>query len=99
HQTEYVLQESACTFTRALDSDHYYCALAWKGHGEFSQTSAHQFRLAAPGSEVLEFTIAFAPAPMDAVPEAALPSFEETQAAAAAHWSQFWESGGAVDLN
>jgi len=40
----------------------YYCAFAWNGHGEFSQTGAHQFRLAAPGSDVLEFTIAFAPA-------------------------------------
>ena len=59
----------------------YYCAFAWNGHGEFSQTGAHQFRLAAPGSDVLEFTIAFAPASI----RAARTSRAETRPRLGAH--------------
>ena len=95
HRTDHVRDASGCTFARTLDNDHYFCALGWQGHAEFSQTGAHQFRLVAQGSDALEFTIAFAPAPL----KADLPSFEETHTAAAAHWAQFWTSGGAVDLS
>ncbi|HEY0736911.1 MAG TPA: hypothetical protein VGD69_18475 [Herpetosiphonaceae bacterium] len=95
HQTAYVLSATGCTFTRTLDADRYYCALVWTEGGAFSQTGTHQYRLAAPGMDTLEFSMAFAPAPIGAV----LPSFDETREAAAAHWATFWQSGGAVDLS
>ena len=94
HQTDFALSATGCTFTRILDNDRYYCALAWSAGSAFGQMGRHQYRLAAPGVDSLEFTMAFAPAPISA----ALPSFDETREAAAAHWAAFWQSGGAVDL-
>jgi len=95
HQTDLALSDNGCAFTRTLDDDRYYSALAWLPTGEFTQTDAHQYRLAALGATTLEFTMAFAPTPI----HTALPSFEETRAAAANHWVKFWQSSGAVDLS
>jgi hypothetical protein len=95
HQTEYALHATGCTFTRTLDDDRYYCALAWSESGAFSQTGDHHYQLAAPGTDTLEFAMAFASAPISA----ALPSFTETREAASAHWAQFWQNGGAIDLS
>lgn len=94
HQTDYTLSATGCNFTRTLDNDRYYCTLAWSVGGAFSQTDTHQYRLAAPGADTLEFVMVFAPTPISA----ALPSFDQTRTAAAAHWVAFWQSGGAVDL-
>lgn len=95
HQTDCALSATGCSFTRTLDDDRYYCALTWSENGTFSQTGPHQYRLAAPGADTLEFTVAFAPTPINQ----ALPTFAETREAAAAHWAAFWQSGGAVDLS
>jgi hypothetical protein len=95
HQTEYAPSDTGCTFTRTLDDDRYFCALAWSEGGTFNQTGEHQFQLAATGTGALAFVMAFAPEPISTT----LPSFDEAREAAAAHWAQFWQQGGAVDLS
>ena len=56
---------------------------------------AHRFQWSAASGDHLEFTCSFAP---DAAPRVA-PGVDETQAASAASWARFWQSGGAIDLS
>jgi protein-glucosylgalactosylhydroxylysine glucosidase len=85
--------ERNATIERALDNDRYTVSLGWSARAALQQPAAHEFLLRGEKAE-LEFVCAFAPA---ALPDA-LPSFANTREAAADHWRQFWEEGGAIDL-
>ena len=79
---------------RAMDSDRYSVAVAWKGNAAFSQVSTHKFVIRPIDEIGFEFVCAFSASPL---PDE-LPSVVETLAAAEAHWQDFWLSGGAVEL-
>jgi hypothetical protein len=93
HETSCMVNQRA-DFARTLDSDRYFARLEWLGGG-FTQTARHEFTLSGADTPALEFVMLFAPQPY----KDALPSFDQTRIAAARHWNQFWETGGAVDLS
>jgi hypothetical protein len=83
-------------FLRSLDADRYAASLAWTGAAELKETAPHTFVLtAASDAAAIDLVCAFYPKP----DPAALPSFAAVQAASTAHWADFWNSGGAVDLS
>lgn len=95
HTTRVVNAGTHCTFTRILDNDHYAVALVWQGNAQLSQSGAHQYQLSgALTATSLEFVVAFAP---EGLPET-LPTFSQTQNAAAKYWEQFWTEGAAVEF-
>lgn len=80
--------------SRTLDADRYFASVAWS-RGDWSTTGSHRFVLTPPRhTEELSFVCGFGSKPVGE-----LPGFSETAAAAAQHWREFWQSGGAVDLS
>ena len=59
------------------------------------QSNRHSYRLSSGGKDTLSFTCAFSSQPV----AGPLPSFAETQASSAKMWSDYWQSGGAIDLS
>ena len=94
HTTTVQRTKNRADFSHILDADHYFARLAWTGQAELAESGRHQFQLAAPGKDVLEFTLAFSPQPLSGKQ----PDFAETQRAAAQHWRDFWSTGGAIDF-
>lgn len=94
HTTTIKRGKNRADLARVLDSDKYFARLAWTGNAELAQSGRHEFRLAAAGKDVLEFTVAFSPNPVSG----AVVDFADTEKAAARHWREFWSTGGAVDL-
>jgi hypothetical protein len=73
---------------RELDRDRYSVGIAWQTPAEMQREGAHRFVL-HPTGDTLEFVCAFNRAGVDA---------RTTFAASRAHWPEFWNSGGAIDL-
>jgi hypothetical protein len=83
-------------FTRTLDHDSYHVSARWTPGATLVEAEKHRFVLASSNTaDALEFVCAFTPGGITG----ALPDFAQTQAAAAAHWRQFWTTGGALDLS
>lgn len=80
---------------RLLDADRYQVALAWGTPGTLATPAPHHLVLSPGAGGTLELLCAFAPGDLPAT----LPSVDETIAAAAAHWPDFWRSGAAIDLS
>lgn len=104
HKTVLLQQnEHRADFRRELDATTYYATLEWTENNKpktaFAPAGAgpHAWRLAAPGASDLEFVCVFSPTPLPAA--TALPTFESTHQACAAHWQRFWMAGGAIDLS
>jgi hypothetical protein len=97
HKTVLQLTTSnSASFTRTLDQETYHVSARWTPGAKLAEVAPHQFILtSSPDAGTLELVCAFAPKP----PAAPLPDFAQTQAAAASHWSQFWSTGGAIDLS
>ncbi|MGA3178921.1 MAG: glycoside hydrolase family 65 [Verrucomicrobiota bacterium] len=97
HRTVMQLTTSnSAAFTRTLDQDSYYVSARWTPGASLAEAAPHQFILtSSPAADALELVCAFAPKPISAP----LPDFAQTQAAAAAHWKDFWTGGGAIDLS
>jgi hypothetical protein len=86
----------AATFIRHLDADGYGVAARWRPASALERRAKHDFVVTAPrGAKALELVLAFAPRAGAKGP----PTFARTLAAARAHWSRFWSSGGAIDLS
>ncbi len=65
--------------------------------GRLCQTGAHTFRLLPErGAPELTFTLRFSPG--EPISATAQPTPAAVFAASAAHWEQFWRTGGAVDF-
>jgi hypothetical protein len=79
---------------RRLDADKYFVKIEWQGKAEFKQVERHSFLL-SPLENDLDFVCCFSPKPVDDP----LPNADETMAASASHWQDFWQSGGAIDLS
>jgi hypothetical protein len=83
-------------FARTLDAATYHTAVRWRPGGTIAESGPHTYVLSAsPGSETFAFTSMFTPASPAGPP----PAFEDTSAAARAHWNRFWSAGGAIDLS
>jgi hypothetical protein len=96
HTTNQQITGTHATFARILDDDHYTVSLSWTKDAQLTPTAPHQYRLAALGTETLEFVCEFAPSSLET---STLPVFSQVQRAAAEHWKSFWSEGGAVDLS
>ena len=100
HTTRVVAQnERRLTLEHTRDVSHYSVA-AWSNAPlQIGQAGPHSFRLGATAGEVLEFAVAFAPEPELTVAIAPKGTATAIRTASAAHWEQFWSSGGAVDFS
>jgi len=86
--------EARADFGRKLDDYAYFTSLEWQRGGALEQKSGHEFLLGSKSAS-LEFVCAFSPK----LPPEKLPGFGITQSASAAHWENFWNNGGAIDLS
>lgn len=98
HQTRIIQQKPGeVRLERRVGDTQYGVEVAWTGVGRFLELQSHQYRLvAAPGSRVFEFTVAFYP---ESPRAAESPGVDATLTASAAHWKQFWQHGAAVDFS
>lgn len=98
---------------RVLDDDGYQARAAWSAGGAVAAEAAHSFLLTPrDGAEPFEFVIHFSPTvsrvqrdsdndrqvQRDPANEA-LPRVDAVRAASETHWTQFWNSGGSIDLS
>ncbi|MBN2317612.1 MAG: glycoside hydrolase family 65 [Acidobacteria bacterium] len=96
HRSEITFQDSQIvTIERTLDADRYLAVFQWSGDAVLSRNAEHAFLLSNPSTDRLEFNAYF----LKRVANEPAPSTTETFAASKAHWRNFWESGGAVDLS
>ena len=83
-------------FSCTLDSDHYAAALEWQGDATLDENGPHRFHLSgSSNSSTLQFTTAFSPSAV--TPE--LPHADSVVLAAEKMWSEFWNTGAAIDLS
>ena len=98
HTTEMIMHGSRrADFLRKVDATTYYTSLALSPACQIagSKNSSHCFELFASRTNRIEFICAFSPT---AYPDS-LPTVGSSFKKAAAHWRQFWKSGGAIDLS
>jgi len=93
HQSSCAIGDHRADISRTLDQDRYHAAVGWED-GHFEQSAVHEFKLQGAGNR-LECIVLFSPEPH----ADALPSVEQSFQSAAAHWLEFWNSGGAIDLS
>jgi len=89
---------SRADFAQVLDTTNYDVSLAWSPGGEISAVGSaapNRFLLSAPGSSSLEFVCVFSNAPVSGT----LPTVEQSLVATTNHWTNFWSTGGAIDLS
>ena len=107
HTTEVVSRNAQCAvLKRTLDETSYYVALSWEGKARLSEKARNYFVL-IPEADTLAFSCRFTSVfPATMLKEGserpvleALPTFEETSLASAAHWKKFWTDGAAVDFS
>jgi galactosylceramidase len=103
HTSEFSLRqnERRADIQRKADVATYHAGVAWSEGCSFapcpvslSSDKRHSFVLSADMSGRLEFICSFAAERLNTVPTVA-----QTQQAAAAHWRDFWTTGGAIDLS
>jgi hypothetical protein len=96
HTTRLTQGDRQADFDRQLDDDRYVVHMTWVGRAMLKEEKAHTYVL-APGKDegTLEFVCSFSP---EKIAGDRL-TFAGTQAASAAHWPRFWQSGGAIDLS
>lgn len=96
HQTNYEEIYNQVNFSRKLDNDLYYVALKWFTKSSFvgDINNPHKFEL-IPSSNEIQFVCEFSPEKI--VGE--LPDVNECLNASAIGWSDFWNSGAAIDLS
>jgi protein-glucosylgalactosylhydroxylysine glucosidase len=93
HQTTHQASSNRLDLNRRLDADTYTVSIAWPGiSAAIKQESEHHFVL-TPKSDHIAFCCGFQRASHSIADPAA------TFAAAEKHWSDFWNSGAAVDLS
>jgi hypothetical protein len=95
HTTQARMGDDQADMTRILDADRYYVRVAWSKGVELTARSQHEYEIHSKGDETMEIVFAFSPTPI----ETPLPNVEAVEEAAAAHWRQFWSTGGAIDFS
>jgi hypothetical protein len=96
HTTRMTKNDQQADFARQLDKDHYAVRLRWADKATINEEKAHTYIL-SPGKnlDALEFVCEFS---QKKIADEQL-TFDGTKTASAAHWPQFWQSGGAIDLS
>ncbi|MCX7866487.1 MAG: hypothetical protein N2438_05110 [Limisphaera sp.] len=79
---------------RTLDDARYHVVWAWEDPAELRSAGDHSWLLRPTGPR-LRFVLAFSPQPLPR----RLPTVLAIQTSAARHWTRFWSTGGAVDLD
>ncbi|MDR1414867.1 MAG: hypothetical protein LBI96_03565 [Odoribacteraceae bacterium] len=97
HQTALVAgDDGRATLSRTLDSTRYQVNVVSNGTLEASAGGDHYFILTPrPGASAIEMSCSFTLPAREVI----LPGFEETESSSAAHWQDFWMSGGAIDFS
>ena len=96
HQTRLLTNgPSQATLERIVNGTRYGVQVAWT-NAEFTELEPHHFRLSTKGGQMLEFRVGFQREP--GAP-ATLPGYEETRAASATHWENFWRNSAAIDFS
>jgi hypothetical protein len=81
---------------RTLDSDNYVVDFQCSHGTQLNKIARHDFAFQPMGNRSeFELVVRFSKVRTDLI----LPSVDETQTAAAAHWRNFWQNGGAIDLS
>lgn len=96
HETQWLGSGQHGVFRRTLDEWTYTAAIVSRDEPSVESLGPHAWRFTWPQAETAEFTIAFSPSVE--TQSQSVKTFRETQAAAATHWEQFWQSGGVLDL-
>lgn len=97
HTTECTLPQSdrRADIRRSADGSMYHTGVTWSDGCSFAPTPhKHGFVLSGGKSASMEFCCVFSADASDAAATVA-----QTQQAAAAHWQNFWSTGGAIDLS
>ena len=94
--TSTVIEQSdhAVTIQRQLDKDAYFVTIRWNKQAVFTRSRDHEFVLAPKGGNAFEFTCHFYKERMDSPNQ-----IGRIKKASRAHWQNFWESGGIIDLS
>jgi hypothetical protein len=95
HTTRHKITGLKADFTRILDADCYYVCVACSGGGKIRAKSQHEYEIYQQDGQSLEVVFGFSPAEINEP----LPDFQSVRTAAARHWWQFWNSGGAIDFS
>lgn len=96
HRTDVFRETDRASFHRRLDQTVYDVHVAWDEPASLRTTAEHCYEvIPSTGSRQIGFVVCFD----RIVGNAALPSFDQTVAASARHWRDFWQSGGAIDLS
>jgi hypothetical protein len=83
------------TIRHTLDTTQYYLHCAWQQQAVLQQQAPHHFTITPQGvTETLEASFLFSPK----ATTKAIPSFTATAQNNQQQWTQFWKSGGAIDL-
>lgn len=114
HSTEIIFQdEQGALLKRIVDRTIYYVTLRWEGKAALAEKSKNYFVL-TPAEDSLAFSCEFTPSLSEIEEELSAseaeaekpfvmytmpPSFAETAAASADHWTSFWKNGAAVDFS
>lgn len=97
HTTEWTLRQSdrRADLRRTADESSYHTGVTWSDGCSFAPgTGKHNFLLSAGESTTMKFCCVSSAETSDAAPTVA-----QTQQAVAAHWQNFWSTGGAIDLS
>jgi hypothetical protein len=78
---------------RSIDDASYRVAMEWSAGAALGGDQPHEFILTSD-RDTLELTCLF----IREAPAEGSPSVAEVQSAVAAHWEEFWTTGGAIDL-
>ncbi|MET9021363.1 hypothetical protein ABZV93_15375 [Actinopolymorpha sp. NPDC004070] len=94
HLSELHLRGNRADIRRLLDADVHHVALTWSAGAVLKQLGPHEFAVHADGVGILELTVGFSPAPVEQAPTVAA-----VLTAAEVSWTEFWSTGGIVDLS
>ncbi len=84
-------------FEREIDATKYFATMAWSAGGSCHTNSQtpHRLILSIRDTGRFDLTLAYSREPL----RSKLPLFEQTQRLTSAHWQDYWDSGGALDLS
>ena len=94
HTTQHRIEDRQADLTRTLDADRYSVRVSWSA-GRIEVKSQHEYEIGVRAGESLEVIVAFSSARLSGP----VPGFDDVRRAAAAHGSQFWMRGAAIDLS
>ncbi|RYX82681.1 hypothetical protein EON83_18455 [bacterium] len=96
HTTIPSLRDGEHCFSRVIENTtKTYARAATSAGASYHQDSRHQFTWKAKGQNSMTIVVAFAPQEITEK----LPSFQQVRQASIAHWANFWQSGGVIDLS